>query len=361
MFRRRVLPAIAALAVFATVVAPDGGLARAQDVGQAEQEVKEAESRLEGAKRIVSEKVADRDRIEAELFAALQRYDAAVAALAAADADLDRVAERLAYAAAEIDAVESDLQVQAVSAYMTAVGAPGSLLFAARDTEDAMVVGPVLERAQAETLSRLDTLAVRRQELTRLQARFAEKREQVDALRRQVEAEADRLEELFVEADAEVAAAYEQARAAEAAYRASLDELAEARAREEQRRREEAERRRREAEQNNRRNVGNLRRGVEAWRPLVAANFPERLVEEALQVMQCESGGNPNAVNPYSGASGLFQFLPSTWAVASVRAGVGDRSVFDGEANIIAAAWLVSYYEGRGFDSWRAWSCKPWG
>ena len=26
-----------------------------------------------------------------------------------------------------------------------------------------------------------------------------------------------------------------------------------------------------------------------------------------------ESGGNPRAVNPYSGAGGLFQFLPSTW------------------------------------------------
>jgi len=27
-----------------------------------------------------------------------------------------------------------------------------------------------------------------------------------------------------------------------------------------------------------------------------------------------ESGGNPRAVNPYSGAGGLYQFLPSTWA-----------------------------------------------
>ena len=31
-------------------------------------------------------------------------------------------------------------------------------------------------------------------------------------------------------------------------------------------------------------------------------------------VIQRESGGNPSAVNPSSGAGGLYQFLPSTWA-----------------------------------------------
>ena len=31
-------------------------------------------------------------------------------------------------------------------------------------------------------------------------------------------------------------------------------------------------------------------------------------------VIQVESGGNPTAVNPVTGAGGLYQFLPSTWA-----------------------------------------------
>jgi LysM repeat protein len=31
-------------------------------------------------------------------------------------------------------------------------------------------------------------------------------------------------------------------------------------------------------------------------------------------VIENESGGNPTAVNPISGAAGLYQFLPSTWA-----------------------------------------------
>ena len=79
---------------------------------------------------------------------------------------------------------------------------------------------------------------------------------------------------------------------------------------------------------------------------------------DALVIIQCESVGNPNAMNPYSGASGLFQFMPGTWAVASVEAGVGDRSVFDGEANIIAASWLAEYYRSRGLDPWRPWVCR---
>src|SRR5919109_584487 len=33
----------------------------------------------------------------------------------------------------------------------------------------------------------------------------------------------------------------------------------------------------------------------------------------ALRVARCQSGYTPRAYNPSSGASGLFQFLPSTW------------------------------------------------
>jgi peptidoglycan hydrolase CwlO-like protein len=32
-------------------------------------------------------------------------------------------------------------------------------------------------------------------------------------------------------------------------------------------------------------------------------------------IVMCESGGNPNAVNPSSGAGGLYQILPSTWSM----------------------------------------------
>ncbi len=60
--------------------------------------------------------------------------------------------------------------------------------------------------------------------------------------------------------------------------------------------------------------------------------------EAMLAVAQCESGLNPYAVNPISGAAGLFQFLPSTWQTTPYAA----ASVFDAEANANAAAWMWS-------------------
>jgi hypothetical protein len=68
----------------------------------------------------------------------------------------------------------------------------------------------------------------------------------------------------------------------------------------------------------------------------------------ALRVAMCESGYNPNAVNASSGASGLFQFLRSTWALTPYAA----SSPFDPMANANAAAWL--YVRGGPGN----WQCK---
>jgi soluble lytic murein transglycosylase-like protein len=57
-----------------------------------------------------------------------------------------------------------------------------------------------------------------------------------------------------------------------------------------------------------------------------------------LAVARCESGLNPRAVNPASEASGLFQFLPSTWRTTPYA----NASIFDAEANANAAAWMWS-------------------
>lgn len=65
----------------------------------------------------------------------------------------------------------------------------------------------------------------------------------------------------------------------------------------------------------------------------------------ALRVAKCESGYNPNAVNRSSGASGLFQFLPSTWASLPQH----NQSVFDPVANAQAAAVL---YQRSGPGQW---------
>ena len=59
---------------------------------------------------------------------------------------------------------------------------------------------------------------------------------------------------------------------------------------------------------------------------------------DMLRVAQCESVLDPNAVNPASGVSGLFQFLPSTWATTPYA----DEDIFDPVANANAAAWMWS-------------------
>jgi hypothetical protein len=99
--------------------------------------------------------------------------------------------------------------------------------------------------------------------------------------------------------------------------------------------------------------------GVERWRSLVAEYFPAGRVEEALSIMDCESGGDPTARNPRSGAAGLYQFLPRTWNHASAQTGVGHLSVDDPEANIAAAAWLTEYSVSRGNRAWSHWTCRP--
>jgi hypothetical protein len=65
-----------------------------------------------------------------------------------------------------------------------------------------------------------------------------------------------------------------------------------------------------------------------------------RAVQWAMNVAYCESRYHPNSVNSDSGASGLFQFLPSTWGGTPWAS----QSPFDPAANAKAAAWLYSRY-----------------
>jgi Transglycosylase SLT domain len=68
----------------------------------------------------------------------------------------------------------------------------------------------------------------------------------------------------------------------------------------------------------------------------------------AMRIAYCESRYHPNSVNSDSGASGLFQFLLSTWSGTPWAS----QSPFDPVANANAAAWLYSHYgPGR-------WACK---
>lgn len=72
---------------------------------------------------------------------------------------------------------------------------------------------------------------------------------------------------------------------------------------------------------------------------------------QALRVATCESSLNPNAYNRSSGASGVFQFLASTWATTSYAG----YSPFNASANINAAHQVFV----RDGYSWREWTCQP--
>lgn len=74
--------------------------------------------------------------------------------------------------------------------------------------------------------------------------------------------------------------------------------------------------------------------------------------DQLLRVAWCESRYNPLAYNSSSGASGLFQFIPSTWAAYSPRAGYGGVSPFNAVANANTAAMMFA--QGQAGQ----WVCK---
>jgi len=74
--------------------------------------------------------------------------------------------------------------------------------------------------------------------------------------------------------------------------------------------------------------------------------------EQLLPVAWCESRYDPSAYNPTHADSGLFQFIPTTWAANSVRAGYVGASPFDPVAAANVAAWMFS----RGSAS--LWTCR---
>jgi Transglycosylase SLT domain len=75
-----------------------------------------------------------------------------------------------------------------------------------------------------------------------------------------------------------------------------------------------------------------------------------RYANGALAIAACESGFNPRARNPYSGAMGVFQFMPRTWAGTPYAR----FNPYDAMTNISAAYYLFV----RDGYSWREWSCR---
>lgn len=83
---------------------------------------------------------------------------------------------------------------------------------------------------------------------------------------------------------------------------------------------------------------------------LIVADFtPIGEVDTALYIASRESGCNPNAKNPNSSASGVFQIVNGTWLYWSDRCGYAGASAFDAAANVAVAACMV---EAEGWGPW---------
>ena len=88
-----------------------------------------------------------------------------------------------------------------------------------------------------------------------------------------------------------------------------------------------------------------------AWPRLVRAYFG-RATAVAMCVVRAESGGDPRALNPSSGAAGLFQLMPQwyrgTW-------GLRPFDPFDAAANVLNAHRVFA----RAGHTWTPWRGDP--
>jgi len=375
---RRFLSSLLAASLAAAVVSGAAPKARAQSVDDTEQTAVETERQVAVAAGLVDDAIAERSEIEAELAASIVRLNELADQLSSVAAGVDRLQGQIGFADAQLLGIKADIESHAVNAYMTALSAPGISFVNSEDVEAAMVaglfVGDVIETGQES----VDALVLKRRDLEALVATFLADQERVEQLKADVDEEAENLALLYEDADADVADAIREANRLAADYSEALSAVDAAQARESERERQD------EREPPTTTTPGasaetsttttapattttgggggsgdtDFPAAVERWRDEVSQFFPSSRVDEALAIIQCESLGNPEAYNPYSGASGLFQFLPSTWAITAPKAGFAGAEPFDAVANIGTAAWLSAQYEDLGQGFWTPWSCR---
>jgi hypothetical protein len=386
----RPFSALLAASLLASVIATGGTLARAQSTDEAEDDAGDAQRRANVASGLVDEAVANREDIERQLADSITRLNELTAELSKVGADIDRIAAQAGYADVELAGIEADIEIQAVDAYMKVVASPSVSVMNSGTVERALVASTVVEDVVADGRTTVSELLIKRDDLEALKEAFLADQEQYQEIQAAVDAEVANYTSLYEQADEQVAMAIRNADEADRAYRAALSAVEVARAKEEERERQ--EHRDEVAPESTTTSTTAPSSGtappasdtttqptttttsggdggggggpwdhpgsVEQWRSLVSQFFPANRVEEALRIIDCESNGNPSAVNPYSGASGLFQFLPSTWATTAPNAGYGGASALDPEANIATAAWLANRYQELGYSYWHPWSCK---
>jgi hypothetical protein len=95
-------------------------------------------------------------------------------------------------------------------------------------------------------------------------------------------------------------------------------------------------------------------RGTGELPPLPTEPRPVPLSPRVACIVAHESQGNASARNR-SGAAGLGQFLPGTWA--STPQGRAGLSVYNPDANRAAITWMIAAGRAREFDAVRFYGC----
>jgi hypothetical protein len=89
-----------------------------------------------------------------------------------------------------------------------------------------------------------------------------------------------------------------------------------------------------------------------AVRGLVETYYGSGDVNRAVRLAWCVSRFDIDAINPSTGAVGLFQVDPILWETATAEMGLNSPDPFDPTTNVAVAAHIV--YQG---DGWTSWDC----
>jgi len=265
---------------------------------------------------------AEREAELSNLLAAGQERSAELAVkVDRTQAHLQRVRDRLKRALAA-------LQQRLVAIYEGNAPDAAEILLNSRGFEDlanrAEMVGRI-EKADADLAQRVKTLrnevkdalaAVReaKAEQDAYNARVADARDQIAAVRANAEAQAAQLEA----ARQQEAAAIQTLQSNVSSWESQVQQIQAAQAA--------------AAEQAQEASAASAQQTVASW----VGNWA---IPEA--IVMCESGGNFNAVNPSSGAGGAYQILPSTWRLYGGSGSPQDASPSD-QSQIAAQIWADS-------------------
>jgi hypothetical protein len=307
------------------------------EVDRAAGEVERAAVRRAAAQTTVDAWAVRRGSVHDELVAALFGLQQTSVALEAAAFEMFELRDRILSTEQRVRILREVAETRAVESYMGGTGSSMLSMWSASSFEESVLLEETAAAARRADLAGLEELATARQELATLHDDYQVVEQSLRVLREESLTQKRSLEDLLAQVDERYREAYRGLDEADVSYQQAVSAW-------------EAAQRRRAA-----------RAGVEPWRSLVEQYFPTELVDEALAVMKCESGGDPDAVHADSDATGLFQFLAPTWAFASVGAGFPGGSRFDAEANVAAAAWLVdhSIRVDHPAGRWGHWVCQP--